>query len=287
MKIALRLRGTTIKLSIIIILTTFSVVTTSFFMLSSPASVKAAAFPPSAIDANQMPSQNSGSLAVFATLCGLFGGHDYGACPVSPDKMEAPPPPPSSDNASSNYLTYENATFGFKMRYPSDWIKEETTTRDLRVENAHGTPYAYLPREPDSLSLQLHPPNTRYFAGLYGMLISIHKVPSSPLLEQLIAKIIDNHSHGNAFDIYRIMELTPTTLSGQHAYKLLYENEDYILPPLAKQKQMEIVAIKRDINGIKEYDISYNTPTQLYPTYLPTIQKMIDSFEFLPVTQQH
>ena len=69
---------------------------------------------------------------------------------------------------------------------------------------------------------------------------------------------------------------TPTILTGISAYKIVFRQTEGQLP----LKTMEVWMIKDN----KAYIIEYGAEVAKYSTYLPVVQKMIDSFELINST---
>jgi eukaryotic-like serine/threonine-protein kinase len=152
---------------------------------------------------------------------------------------------------SSPFLTYENPTYRIRIQYPSDWEKLEFSQRNIVV--------IFRSSQENSSDTKLE-----------NLLIQVGNLPSQniPLDEVVRANI--NKLKQSLID-FELIELNATTLSGNNpAHKVVYinrEGEDEL-------KTMQVVSIKED----KVYLITYTAEASRYDRYLPTIQKMIDSF---------
>ena len=86
-----------------------------------------------------------------------------------------------------------------------------------------------------------------------------------------------NALEGNAY--FQLNESSPTTIGGNNAaHTLVYTSsisDSYTLT-VDREKTMETIAIK---DGTA-YLIVYRENPELYPTYLPLVKKMVDSFDF-------
>jgi hypothetical protein len=86
-----------------------------------------------------------------------------------------------------------------------------------------------------------------------------------------------NALEGNTY--FELNESTPAKLGGNNvAHTLVYTasiSDSYTLT-VDREKTMETIATK---NGTA-YFVVYRENTNLYPTYLPLVNKMVDSFEF-------
>jgi hypothetical protein len=69
-----------------------------------------------------------------------------------------------------------------------------------------------------------------------------------------------------------ILESGETSWGGQIAYKLVYTQ-----PGSPELKTMQIWTVKNDTI----YQLTYNTETSHYNDYFATVQKMVDSFQFV------
>src|SRR5205823_9533128 len=81
----------------------------------------------------------------------------------------------------------------------------------------------------------------------------------------------------HSFDNFSLIDSNATTLAGFPAHKIVYTA---VLPSSGLElKFMQILTIKDS----KSFVITFGTLPTNYSRYLPTIQKMIDSFAFIPV----
>jgi serine/threonine-protein kinase len=159
--------------------------------------------------------------------------------------------------STTNFVAYENSTYGIKLQYPSSWDKEENGTRQDTVTDV----------------VTFFPPAINSNASLD---ISIDDISNEKgiALSQYANNSISDLKHSNATNpkSFKLVALTTNNmLSGLSAYKLIYT--------LADQntifKDMEIGAIKGD----KAYILTYEAGTNEYDKYLPIIQQLINSFQ--------
>jgi hypothetical protein len=153
---------------------------------------------------------------------------------------------------NNNFRTYQNPDYSIKMQYPSDWSASKSGLRDYTNVIAFYSPLENISDIfPEHLTLSI--------TG-YSQHITLKKFNTvlNNTLKQPAVKTIESN---------------PTTLAGNPAHKLVF------LPPTDnvpfKFETMLVWTVKSD----KVYIISYNAEAARYSTYLPTIQKMIDSFE--------
>ena len=160
-------------------------------------------------------------------------------------------------NASSplttniNFITYKDNSLGIKIDYPSGWIHE------LHA----GGLLTFLPSQEGYT-------NT-YPAGL-GITVEHLKTKNLTLSE--ITKIQIKNLTQNHPD-FRPLESTDFRLAGNLAHKIVFSATDSMKH---ERKAMQIWTIKGD----KAYLITYKAEPMQYSKYLPTIQKMVESFQF-------
>ena len=151
-------------------------------------------------------------------------------------------------NTMQHYLTYENPIYQIKIQYPADWEKKD---QGLGGDNV----------------VKFVLPQQR-FPSLF---VQIEDLDSSKLLQEYTYDKI-NHLRQLFLD-FNIIEQNPTSLAGNNAYKIVYT---FTLEQI-NYKRMDIWTIKDD----RVYIINYLVEMGKYSSYLPTIQKMVDSFEIV------
>ena len=179
----------------------------------------------------------------------------------------------TEDITGNNFLIYQNPTYGINMQYPSDWIVSQNG-----LENFNDVVGFYSPLEDVS---DVFPEHMIVSVYLYSKNISLGEY--NTLLGQALL------GQGPESFGLRIIESNLTSLAGNPAHKMvlstLIGNESSSSPPPptissnnsseAGLKIMQIWTVK----GNKVYTITFSAPQAKYDNYLPTIQKMIDSFE--------
>ena len=153
---------------------------------------------------------------------------------------------------SDDYLTYTDADYGIKVKYPKDWNRYHSKTRNFIV--------VFYPSDTNSTD-----PYNGYLAITY---LDLKKYPMT--LEQYTDHAHDNIRRYLIGDIKEV-ERVSTTLSGNPAKKIICTGT------LGQQKvmMMDVITIKN--NYI--YDIGYIAKSSRYQKYIDIIQKMIDSIE--------
>ena len=157
----------------------------------------------------------------------------------------------SITTTNNNFLTYQDNVLGIKIDYPTGWIHE------LHA----GSLVTFLP--------SLEGNTSTYPAGL-GITVE-HLKPKDMALSEItkiqIKNLTQNHSD------FKLLESTEFKLAGNMAHKIVFTATDNIKH---ERKAMQIWTVKGD----NAYLITYKAEPGQYSKYLPTIQKMVDSFQF-------
>jgi eukaryotic-like serine/threonine-protein kinase len=166
--------------------------------------------------------------------------------------------PSDQRNGNDNkMLTYENSTYGIRMQYPSNWHKEENLSssdnNSMLVDVVKFSSPTKNASDTFSESLDLKIDNI------------------SDIQPITLAKYANNSIEDLTKDFDVIKLDRNASLSDNPAYKLVYNGAEEGV----NLQAMLILTIKGD----KAYIISYIAePTKFY-YYLPTLQKMINSFQ--------
>ena len=153
------------------------------------------------------------------------------------------------------FIPYENSTYGIKIQYPSNWIKQEsqnqTSSLIVGFNSPPGTGFAYFTIE----------------GG--------RQLPQNISLEQFSNASIDGVRH--SFPGFNLTESNETALAGIPAHKIVYTS------PTQSGRELELMQVWT-LKDAKDFIITYGALSRDFSSYLPTIQKMIDSFAFIPTT---
>jgi len=159
---------------------------------------------------------------------------------------------------ADNMLTYENSTYGIRMQYPSNWQKEE---------NLHGG------SDNNSMLVDvvkfISPTKNASDTSSESFDLKIDNI--SDIKPITLAKYANNSIEDLRKDFDVIKLDRNASLSNNPAYKLVYTGVEEGV----NLQAMLILTIKDD----KAYIISYNAEPTKFSYYLPTLQKMIDSFQ--------
>jgi len=189
-------------------------------------------------DQNAMIAPSGGNMTANTTNAGTNAARSF----------------PNATIGNVNFLTYTNDTYGLKIQYPSNWLKEEShnqTSNDIVKFSA--------PAKAAPASLNI---------------IGGKPAPQSIPLQTYISASINLLSQ--SFKNFNLIDSNATTLGDSPAQKIVYT----AIPASGIElKFMQIFTIKDS----KSYVITFGTLPIDFSRYLLTVQKMIDSFAFTSV----
>ena len=158
----------------------------------------------------------------------------------------------SSVQSLGGFLAYESPVSGIRTQYPDGW--------EILIQSTSNS----------SLSLRFYsPPENDTDTYRENVILEINTISNNTALSNFTGAALA--SYLESFSDFELIELTSTNLANNTipAYKLVgsrtQEGLDF----------MQIVAMKED----NVYVILYSSEKTRYSTYLPIIEKMIDSFE--------
>ena len=154
---------------------------------------------------------------------------------------------------NNDFLTYQDAaTLGIKVDYPPGWIHELHAGGLVTFIASQGSN------------------SNTYPAGL-GIAVqdlkSKKNMPLSEITKVQIKNLSQNHPD------FRLVESTEVKLAGNIAHKIVFTATDSLKH---ERKAMQIWTL----HGGRVYLITYKAEPEKYSVYLPTIQRMVDSFQF-------
>jgi len=152
----------------------------------------------------------------------------------------------TSPTTNTNFQTYSNTAFGIKVKYPSNWLKLELSRSNSSI------PVVAFKSTGKSSGVLFLTGNVNYRNVTLATIVTTRE-------NQL------THS-GN---ILHLVSSTSASFAGNPAHKIVYTT----IAPQGKFKAMQLISIV----GKKGYFITYVVPEANYTTYLPTVQKIIDS----------
>jgi hypothetical protein len=154
--------------------------------------------------------------------------------------------------SNDSVLVYESPVYGIRTQYPDGW--------DIVIQSTSNS----------SSSLRFDsPPENDTDTYRENVILEINTISNNTALSNFTGAALA--SYLESYSDFELIELTSTNLANNTipAYKLVgsrtQEGLDF----------MQIVAMKEE----KVYVISYSSEKTRYSTYLPIIEKMINSFE--------
>ena len=158
----------------------------------------------------------------------------------------------------TNLLNYDNPTYGIKMQYPKDW-----TASTSGIPSYKGIIGFYSPLQ--SLSDTL-PAALTLSITTYSTPISLGEYTNTTLaaLEKQGIKVDES---------------TQNTLAGKPGYKITFSPPS---PAIQTTPASFKVMQTWTVTDNKVYLLSFNADSSEFTTYLPTVQKMLDSFQIQP-----
>ena len=157
---------------------------------------------------------------------------------------------PLSKVPTYTFQTYSNSVFGITMQYPSNWSRTELSHNNSAF-------LIVVFRTPSIL-------------GSLNILAINHISAKNATLPTLVNAYIDHLRQSGK--LLQLLSSTQTNLAGKPATRFVYTT---ISPQGAKFQLMQEISLI----GNKTFFITYGSPTASYPTYLPAIQRMIDSIK--------
>ena len=161
----------------------------------------------------------------------------------------------SSPKDNNNFLTYQDSTLGIKIDYPAGWAQE------LHV----GGLVTFL--------TMLESDTNTYPAGLG---VKVQNLASKNTSLNEITKVQIKNLTQNHPD-FKLIESTKSMLAGIVAHKIVFiatDNSGH------ERKAMQIWTLKDD----RAYLLTYKAQPEEFSHYLPLVQKMIDSFQFISLS---
>jgi eukaryotic-like serine/threonine-protein kinase len=164
---------------------------------------------------------------------------------------------------NANFLTYQNTTYGIKIQYPSIWgVQTGVNTLDENGNLVQPIDIADIapPIESD--------PNA---VAVFQVGVEQQLTPADTKNIDLCLRSIINGYRSNSTDFSIVSATTHATLAGKQAYSLVFTDTYQGFPT----KTM----IRGIVNGDKNYYLLFTAEAARFDSFLPAVQKMINSFE--------
>ena len=161
--------------------------------------------------------------------------------------------------SSGDFFTYTNNKYGIRMRYPFHWIKDELW------ENSVDNDYVTLVEFREVIKEE-HP-----FVTLFINLLGDNNISVKEFIDKEVKM-----SSLESIDTNTI-QLTETQIGGNPAHQMFYMEAKKAERPEDIIKYMVIWTKTDD----KIYEITYCAESYRFTKYLPLVEKMLQSFEFI------
>jgi eukaryotic-like serine/threonine-protein kinase len=166
----------------------------------------------------------------------------------------------TSSNRNSNFRTFENIAFGFRMLYPSDWTVTEV--KSTLSPNASTSVVAFFKAPIKSPS------------DLYQENVIINMKGPSP--DDLTLRDYTENSLNTFRNMpnIRLLQSFPNTLAGLPAHMVVYlENVDGV-----DIQKMQLWTI---VDNDTAYVVTFGAEQTQFSTYLPAVEQMINSIQII------
>jgi len=155
-------------------------------------------------------------------------------------------------SATTNFLTYQNPIQGIKMQYPSDWRVSQNGLRDFSDIVGFYAPFGNLS--------DLFPAR---------LIVSVKHYSENMTLDGYSNFVNNSLKQPNV----QVIKSSPSILAGNPAHEVVLVASPGVVP----FKIATILVWTLKDNNV--YTISFNSDQGKFLTYLPTVQKMINTFE--------
>lgn len=166
----------------------------------------------------------------------------------------------NSNSTNSTNSTYTNASAGFTVKHPYDWEEHKSYYSNERPIVDFNSPVTAS-------------------GFLFSTIISAPLINNNMSLQEVVREEMDNLK--NYVNTINYTESSPIVLGGIPANKIVMVS--YPTSGVMKGMQLKTMMIIAIKDG-KEFNLQFHSPQSFFDRYVPTIQKIIDSFAFLPST---
>jgi hypothetical protein len=166
---------------------------------------------------------------------------------------------PSLIYAEKGFLIYENEQYGFRMKYPDTWIEDEL--------NEKTEEYVTL------VEFRKVIENKAPFVTVYVNNLGSKYKSLGDFVDEQIQNIKNDSTTA-------IVERSNVMINGNQGIKLIDVDKKLAWDDHDVYKRMTVWIFGTD----KVYEISYSTKEAQYNEYLPTAERIIDSFQFMEGT---
>jgi hypothetical protein len=197
-------------------------------------------------------------------------------------------PPLSSNNG---FIKYENPAYNMTIQYPANWKKTEVTSNNGSSNGVGGELASFHPQTSSSQQGTVAADSNKTINSEPNQImegLSIRAQPLQPAsstgttttatsVEQIINGAIDTFK--KSLTNFQLIDMIPIAIGNGSlpAERIVYTYTEPSVEGEIPVKVMDIGTLKDNIL----YVISYTAKPINYLNYLPTIQKMIDSFSII------
>jgi hypothetical protein len=177
----------------------------------------------------------------------------------------------TTTTSSSNFLLYENSTYGIRVQYPSDWELEET-------DYDAGDGITDIIRLFSPLQGRIDDYSENIGVSKESNPVDDENITLAEYADEVIDYYNDTLTDFNLVDLNT--NTNNVTLSGFPAYKLVFTQSVENVDSSIKAMEVGTITPKKEAYFITYY----GEDNGQYSKYLPIAQKMIDSFEIISDT---
>lgn len=165
-----------------------------------------------------------------------------------------------SISSITNFLVYNNPSLGVKIQYPSNWEKIERDDNYVRFSSPYVNNQDTL-RESFVVDISYLP-----FQNIFSLKFFIFD-PKEGFIARSERDLTNFHLLSNS----------PITVSNLPAYQLTFTETQMINGIPHNFKNLNIIIIKND----RVYTLEYYAEPSTFNTYLPIINRMLNSFQII------
>ena len=178
------------------------------------------------------------------------------------------------------FLTYQSQYYGFKIKYPPDWhVKQNYMTAQGVKSNNENPTLAFGNVEFSSNGALGHLAITLLSVGRYLDVndLKIKSITPHDFVSNALDYMTKNNNDPTRISEYKPIRNMAVSIGVDHypAWRL-----DYINSGVGALPKPYVIDIYTVIGDKEAFKFEFDSDQLLVPTYLPIVQKMIDSFQF-------
>jgi hypothetical protein len=175
-------------------------------------------------------------------------------------------------NLANNFYTYINPTFGFKLQYPSDWVRES--------QNIYVDLSSDLFSDPEVVSLSPSYYEEVIIGSGYRPGVTI-QVTDWLFKDSLIDYFTSVKEFFTGMG-FKIVDYGPTVIAGNPAFKIIteYISEEEQSLGLQAERRTEVTLMT--LMNDRMYTLNFGSYSSQLEIYAPIFEKVMNSFESFP-----